>query len=75
MVHLSQALQSVALGSKPTDMPAFHGLSLGQCVRLARLLGTYENCEGRSFPQKANQVDSLQVSWPITSMAAEILES
>lgn len=75
VVRLSQALQSVALGSKPTDMPAFHGLSLGQCVRLVRLLGTYGNGEGRSFPQKVNQIDSLQVSWPITSMAAEILES
>ena len=75
VVRLSQALQSVALGTNPTDTPAFHGLSLGQCVRVVRLLGTYGNSDGRSFPQKVNQVDSLQVSWPITSMAAELLES
>lgn len=75
VVRLSQALQSMALGTKPTDIPAFHGLSLGQCVRVVRLLGTYGNSDGRSFPQKVNQIDSLQVSWPITSMAAEILEA
>lgn len=75
VVHLSRALQSVALGTKPTDMLMFHGLSLGQCVRLVRLLGTYGNGDGRNFPQKVNHVDTLHVSWPITSMAAEILES
>ena len=75
VVSLSQALQSVALGTKPANMPALHGLSLGQCVRLVRLLGTYGNGDGRSVPQKVNQVDTLQVSWPIVSMAAEILES
>ena len=75
VVRLSRALQSVALGTKPTDMPMFHGLSLGQCVRLVRLLGTYGNGDGRSLPQKVSQVDTLHVSWPITSMAAEILES
>ena len=74
VVRLSQALQSVALGRKPTDMPAFYGLSLGQCVRLVRLLGTYGNSDGRRMPQKVDQVDTLQISWPITSMAAEILE-
>lgn len=75
VVHLSQALQSVALGTKPTVMPVFNGLGLGQCVRLVRLLGTYGNSVGCSFPQKVNQVDTLHVSWPITSMAAEILAS
>ena len=75
VVRLSQALQSVALGTKPANMPALHDLSLGQCVLLVRLLGTYGNGDGRSSPQKVNQIDSLLISWPITSMAAEILES
>jgi len=75
VVRLSQALQSVALGTKPTDMTVLHDLSLGQCVRLVRLLGTYGNGDGRSLPQKVNQLDTLLISWPITSMAAEILES
>ena len=75
VVHLSQALQSIALGTKTTNIPAFNGLSLGQCVRLVRLLGTYGNSIGCSSPQKVSQVDALHVSWPITSMAAEILTS
>lgn len=75
VVRLSQALQCLALGSKPAVMPAFHGLSLGQCVRLIRLVGTYGNGEGSRLPQKVDQVDTLRVSWPLTSLAAEILES
>lgn len=75
VVRLSQALQGVALGSKPIVIPAFHGLSLAQCVRLVRLLGTYGNGDGGNLPQKVDLVDALRVSWPITSMAAEILES
>lgn len=59
----------------PSDTPVLKGLSLGQCGRLIRLLGTYGNGDGRPLPQKVNQVDTLHVSWPITSMAAEILES
>ncbi len=75
VVRLSQALQDVALGNKPTDMSTLHGLSLGQCVRLVRLLGAYGNGDGRSVPQKVDQVDTLLISWPIVSMAAEILDS
>lgn len=75
VVRLSQALQSVALESISADIPAFNGLSLGQCVRFVRLLGTYGTSDGRSVPQKVNQIDTLRVSWPITSMAAEILTS
>ena len=75
VVRLSQALQSVAQGTKPTDIPELHDLSLGQCVRLVRLLGTYGNGHGGSVPQKVLNVDKLTVSWPITSMAAEILST
>ena len=70
---LSQALQIVAQGTKPIDMPAFHGLNLGQCVRLVRLLGTYGSSHESGVPQKVLNVDKLTVSWPITSMASEIL--
>lgn len=73
VVHLSRALQSVALGQDPTDIPIFQGLSLSQCVRVVRLLGAYGNSQGRNVPQKILDVDKLEVSWPISSMAAEIL--
>lgn len=75
VVRLSQSLQSVAMGLRPSCTPVLKGLSLGQCGRLIRLLGTYGNDNGHHLPQKVNHIDSLQVSWPITSMAAEILES
>lgn len=70
---LSRALQNVAQGTAPINMPVFHGLSLGQCVRLVRLLGTYGNGRDSEVPQKVLNIDKLIVSWPITSMAAEIL--
>jgi hypothetical protein len=73
--QLSRALQCVALGTMPTDIPVFNGLNLGQCVRLVRLLGAYGSNIGYSFPQKISKIDTLIVSWPITSMAAEILAS
>lgn len=75
VVHLSQALQCVAMGERPTMIPVFQGLNLGQCVRLIRLLGAYGNNNGYGSPQKVHNIDKLAISWPITSMAAEILVS
>jgi hypothetical protein len=75
VIHLSRALQSVALGHEPTDMPIFRGLSLSQCVRVVRLLGAYGNAQGRSVPQKILNLDTLEVSWPISSTAAEVLST
>lgn len=75
VIRLSRALQSVALRQEPTDIPIFHDLSLSQCVRVVRLLGAYGNAQGRSVPQKILDVDKLEVSWPISSMAAEIFST
>lgn len=73
VVRLSRTLQCVAMEFESTDIPIFNGLSLGQSVRLVRLLGTYGNGDGRRVPQKLLHIDALRVSWPITSIAAEIL--
>jgi hypothetical protein len=75
VVRMSRALQCVALGLVSVNIPAFCGLSLGQCVRLIRLLGTYGNGHACSVPQKVLNVDMLSVSWPITAMAAEVLST
>lgn len=75
VIQLSRALQSIASAQDPTDMPIFRGLSLSQCVRVVRLLGSYGNAQGRSVPQKILHVDTLTVSWPISSMAAEVLST
>lgn len=75
VVHLSRALQSVALGEEPTNIPIFQELRLSQCVRVVRLLGAYGNAQGRSVPQKILHVDTVEVSWPISSLAAEVLST
>jgi hypothetical protein len=73
VIRLSCALKDVAMGNESKNMPIFNGLRLAQCTRLIRLLGTYGNSVGASVPQKVLNIDTLSVSWPITSMAAEIL--
>lgn len=74
VVKLSRTLQNVALGLTSPDLPIFDGLRLEQCCRLIRLLGSYGNGDGSRLLQKIDRVDALQVSWPITTMAAEILD-
>lgn len=75
VVKLSRALQNVALELASPDLPVFDGLSLEQCGRLVKLFGSYGNGDGGRLPQKISQLDTLKVSWPITTMAAEILDS
>lgn len=74
VVKLSRTLQNVALGLTSPDLPIFDGLRLEQCGRLIRLLGSYGSGGGSRLLQKIDRVDSLRVSWPITTMAAEILD-
>lgn len=75
MIRLSCALKDIAMGYESQNMPIFNGLSLAQCARLVRLVGTYGNNVGTNVPQKVLDIDCLRVSWPITSMAAEILSN
>lgn len=48
-------------------------LELQQLNKLIRLIGTYGDIGWQEKPQKIANADSLDVSWPITSLAAEIL--
>lgn len=73
VVKLSGALASVAMGQAPADLPPLSGLDVEQCARVVRLLGTYGSSGGRNVPQKVPNVDRLDVSWTITSYAAEVL--
>ncbi|MCW2313712.1 hypothetical protein [Rhodoferax antarcticus] len=75
LTRLSRAFQKVALRLASTELPIFNGLQLEQCGRLVRLLGSYGNGDGGRLPQKTGQVDTLKMSWPISTMAAEILDS
>lgn len=49
------------------------GLTLPRLQRLIRFLGTYGDVQLGLRPQKITFQDRLSVSWPITSLAAEIL--
>ena len=73
VVRMSRALASVAKGEAPEDLPVLIGLNVEQCVRVVRLLGTYGAHDGGCVPQKVPNVDRLEVSWPISSIAAEFL--
>lgn len=48
------------------------GLSLEQSIRLIRLLGTYGQSQVGRLPQKIMNLGSMDVSWQVSSTAAEI---
>ena len=73
VARLSRALISIAQGQPPLDLALLSGLSLEQSVRLVRLMGAYGTWDGRSAPQKIPNIDRLEVSWTISSYAAEVL--
>ena len=73
VVRLSRALAGIAKEEPLVDPAMLAGLSLEQCIRLVRLLGAYGTWDGRSAPQKIPNIDRLDVSWPISSCAAEVL--
>ena len=54
-------------------LPSFNGLNLEQSLRLIRLLGSYGQAQISQMPQKIQNVGSMDVSWQITSTAAEIM--
>lgn len=49
------------------------GLNFEQATRLVRLLGTYGQLQVGRLPQKIQNVGAMDVSWQITSTAAEIM--
>ena len=75
VVRLSGALADIANGEPPQGLPVLSGLSLEQSVRLVLLLGAYGTWDGSSVPQKEPNLDQFDVSWPITSYAAEVLSN
>lgn len=58
-------------GSHPYSV--LNALELGQLNKLIRLIGAYGDVGGQAKPQKIINSHCLDVSWPITSLAAEIL--
>lgn len=73
LLVMSQSLERRAQDMPTGQLPILDGLSLHQCLQLVRWLGSY----GARMPQRARQKllesDSLDTSWPVTTLAAEVL--
>jgi len=75
MVRLARQLEAKLLGRNVADdLPVLAGLTLEQTQRLVRYLGGYMNPVADAKPLKLRNAASLQASWPVTSLAAEILD-
>lgn len=74
LVRLSQTLEQLALGLTHCELTTLRGLSVAQSQRLVRVLGAYGGTRHQRAPQKISRVDTLDVSWTITTVAAEVLD-
>ena len=73
VVRLSQSMEQLVLGLPETEMPELKQLSPQQCSRLVRLLGVYGSSQHARAPQKIATADALDVSWTVSTVAAEML--
>lgn len=74
VAELSGLLVAKVLGrdsNHPYSAP--NALELHELNKLIRLIGAYGDVGWQAKPQKIANADCLDVSWPITSLAAEIL--
>lgn len=70
---LCRALELRALGKSADELPVLNGLRLHQCLQLIRWLGTYGALTPQRTPQKLMTSDSINTTWPVTSLAAEVI--
>lgn len=73
LVQLSTALELKALGKAQTFIPLLEPLSISQCMRLIRWIGSYGALPTQRSQQKVLDSDTLAVSWSISTFAAEVL--
>jgi len=73
LVRLCRALESRALNMRTEDLPIFDDLNLHQCLQVIRWLGCYGGRVPQRVRQKLFASDLLEVSWPITTLAAAVL--
>jgi len=74
LAKLSRTLEQLALGQPRCELTHLHGLTVAQCQRLVRVLGAYGGSRHQRAPQKISGADTLDVSWTVTTVAAEILD-
>ncbi len=74
MVSLARQMEAKLMGWATTDdFPVLADLSIEQVQRLIRYLGGYMDPISGPKPLKLRNASSLQASWPVSSLAAEIL--
>lgn len=72
--QLSAILEARLLGGHEDAVPApLIGLDVEQVQRLIRYLGGYLDPASGSKPLKLRNAGRMEISWPVTSLAAEIL--
>jgi len=74
LVRLSRTLEQLALGQSNCELTYLREMSVGQCQRLVRVLGAYGSARHQRAPQKISGADTLDVSWTISTVAAEVLD-
>ncbi len=73
LVRLSRVLERRALKMRSEDLPQFADLNLHQCLQVVRWLGCYGGRVPQRVQQKLFASDNIEVSWPVTTLAAEVL--
>lgn len=72
--RLAEILEAKLLGREAVDQPPhIAGLDVEQLQRLIRYLGGYMDPASGPRPLKLRNAASLQASWPVSSLAAEII--
>lgn len=72
--RLADYMERLLLGRNPGEnFPVLAGMSLEQVQRLVRYLGGYMDPISGPKPLKLRQAFSMQASWPVSSLAAEML--
>ena len=72
--RLSALLEALLLGRPEASVgPPLAGLSVEQVQRLVRYLGAYMDPAAGVKPLKLRNAGHMAVSWPLTSLAAELL--
>lgn len=72
-IALSRALEARARGRQQLEVPLLNGLSVEQCVRLIRSVGSPATWELSVSTVSRNVADELSASLPISTLAEELL--
>lgn len=73
LVDLCKGLELRSIGQATDALSILNELSLHQCLQLVRWLGTYGALAPQRAPQKLMTSDLISISWPVSTLAAEII--